>query len=166
MFAALTGSASLLVAQPTYDDTVVAWNSLAIKKATSNNARGLLRVRALAIMHVAMYDAWAPYDAAAPPTQGDSIRRRQAERTNNRISHSVISLLRLCDNSHCHRLQPQKCYAAACRMSLSFLTARGISSAEMLLKPSMNPCGDGRSRYEDDSGASQSFWRAARSAIS
>jgi hypothetical protein len=81
IFSAITASASLLVAQRTYDDTVVAWNNLAIKTATRNNARGLLMVRALAIMHTAMYDAWAQYDAAAVPTREDSIRRPEAERT-------------------------------------------------------------------------------------
>jgi hypothetical protein len=68
-------------------------------------------------------------------------------------------------SSYYHEIATVKGYAAR-RMSLSLRTARGISSAEMLLKPSMNPWGDGRSKYDDDSGASQSFWRAARSAIS
>ena len=62
-------------------DTVLTWNDFAIKTASANNSRGLLMVRALAIMHTAMLDAWAQYDATAVPTLGDSARRPGAERT-------------------------------------------------------------------------------------
>src|SRR5215467_15712952 len=63
------------------DDTVLTWNKVAIESARKNNARGLLMVRALAIMHTAMFDAWAQYDGVAIPTLGHSARRPEVERT-------------------------------------------------------------------------------------
>lgn len=63
------------------EDIVLTWNDLAIKTASGNNSGGLLMVRALAIMHTAMFDAWAQYHAVAAPTLGDLARRPEAERT-------------------------------------------------------------------------------------
>src|SRR5215468_12322345 len=63
------------------DDTVLTWNKAAIQSARNNNARGLLMVRALAIMHTAMFDAWTEYDCAAIPTMGHPARRPKVERT-------------------------------------------------------------------------------------
>lgn len=79
------------------EDTVVIWNSVAMETARNHNARGLLMVRTLAIMHTAMFDAWAQYDNVAIPTLGHPTRRPEAERTaaNKRkaISYAAFSVL-------------------------------------------------------------------------
>jgi hypothetical protein len=84
-------------AQQGSEDTVISWNKLAMESAGSNNARGLLMVRALAIMHTAMFDAWAQYDTAAVPTSGHLSRRPESERTvtNKReaISYAAFGVL-------------------------------------------------------------------------
>ena len=63
------------------DDSVLTWNKIAMESARNSNARGLLMVRSLAIMHTAMFDAWAQYDGVAIPTLGHSARRPEVERT-------------------------------------------------------------------------------------
>ena len=79
------------------ENSVVTWNNMAIDEARSNNARGLLMVRELAIMHTAMFDAWTRYDAVALPTLGHPSRRPEAERTeaNKReaISYAAFQVL-------------------------------------------------------------------------
>lgn len=63
------------------DNPVILWNNAAIEAAQNSNGGTLVMVRALAIMHTAMYDAWAQYDGTARPTL-DVLRRRPAsERT-------------------------------------------------------------------------------------
>src|SRR5215469_3045416 len=83
--------------QQAAEASVVTWNNVAIDEARSNNARGLLMVRELAIMHTAMFDAWTRYDAVALPTLGHSPRRPEAERTvaNKReaISYAAFRVL-------------------------------------------------------------------------
>ena len=83
--------------QKTHENGVVTWNNVAIDEARSNNARGLLMVRELAIMHTAMFDAWTRYDAMAMPTLGHPSRRPDAERTeaNKReaISYAAFRVL-------------------------------------------------------------------------
>ena len=80
-----------------FENSVVTWNNVAIDEARSNNARGLLMVRELAIMHTAMFDAWTRYDAVAVPTLGHPSRRPEAERTeaNKReaISYAAFRVL-------------------------------------------------------------------------
>jgi hypothetical protein len=56
--------------QQNADNTVVSWNNLAMQSARNNNARGLLMLRALAIMHTSMFDAWGEDDNVAIPTLG------------------------------------------------------------------------------------------------
>lgn len=79
------------------DDTVLTWNKVAMESARNNNARGLLMVRSLAIVHTAMFDAWAEYDSAAIPTLGHTARLPEAERTiaNKRetISYAAFDVL-------------------------------------------------------------------------
>jgi len=59
------------------DDSVLTWNKIAMESARNSNARGLLMVRSLAIMHTAMFDAWAQYDGVSIPTLGHSARHRE-----------------------------------------------------------------------------------------
>jgi len=77
----ITAIGGRAVAQQPFDDIVVTWNKAVIQSARNNNARGLLMVRALAIMHTAMFDAWTEYDCAAIPTMGHPARRPKVERT-------------------------------------------------------------------------------------
>src|SRR5215470_14611059 len=77
----ITAIGGRAVAQQPFDHIVVTWNKAAIQSARNNNARGLLMVRALAIMHTAMFDAWTEYDSAAIPTMGHPARRPEVERT-------------------------------------------------------------------------------------
>jgi hypothetical protein len=60
--------------QQASEDSVVTWNNVAMEADRNHNARGLLMVRTLAIMHTAMFDAWAQYDTAAIPNPGASRR--------------------------------------------------------------------------------------------
>jgi hypothetical protein len=54
-------------------------------------------MRALAMMHTAMFDAWAEYDAAAQPTAGTVLRRPESERTREdkqeAVSHAACRVL-------------------------------------------------------------------------
>jgi hypothetical protein len=79
------------------EDDILTWNKIAIRTASSNNCGDLVMVRALAIMHTAMFDAWAQYDTTAIPTLGHPTRRSDAERTfaNKReaISYAAFGVL-------------------------------------------------------------------------
>lgn len=81
MFVAVIVINSHVFGQHASEDTVLTWNNVAIKAAISNNSRGLLMVRTLAIMHTAMFNAWSQYDATAVPTLGEPARRPPAERS-------------------------------------------------------------------------------------
>ena len=81
MFAAMIAISDRVFGQQASNKTVLTWNDMAIKSASANNSRGLLMVRALAIMHTAMFNAWSQYDATAVPTLGEPARRPEAERT-------------------------------------------------------------------------------------
>lgn len=89
--------AGRVAAQQASENAVIAWNSVAMESAGSSNARGLVMVRALAMMHTAMFDAWTHYDSVAIPTLGHSARRPEAERTaaNKReaISYAAFGVL-------------------------------------------------------------------------
>lgn len=62
-------------------DVVILWNNAAVNAAQDSNSGTLVMVRALAIMHTAMFDAWAEYDPAAEPTLRTLSRRPAPERT-------------------------------------------------------------------------------------
>jgi hypothetical protein len=96
--------------QQASEDTVLTWNNIAIKTATANNYRGLLMVRTLAIMHTAMFDAWAQYGATAIPTVGDPARRPEVERTvaNKREAISYAAFRVLTDLFPVDRLQLER----------------------------------------------------------
>lgn len=63
------------------DNTVIFWNHAAIEAAQDSNSGTLVMVRALAIMHTAVFDAWTQFDATAQPTLGSLLRRPASERT-------------------------------------------------------------------------------------
>ena len=85
MFVAVIVINGRVFGQQASEDTVLTWNNVAIRTASANNSRGLLMVRALAIMHTAMFDAWSQYDATAVPTLAEPARRPAVDRT-GRIS--------------------------------------------------------------------------------
>jgi hypothetical protein len=66
---------------PAPNDIVIRWNTAASEAARDSNAGTLIMVRALAIMHAAMFDAWSQYDSVAQPTRGSPRRRPANERT-------------------------------------------------------------------------------------
>src|SRR5215472_4234923 len=84
-------------AQQPADDVVIFWNKAAVEAAHSGTAGGLEIERALAIMHTAMFNAWAQYDKVALPTLGHSFRRPEAERTSENkreaISYAAYRIL-------------------------------------------------------------------------
>src|SRR5215469_1305923 len=63
------------------DDTILTWNKVATESARNNNARGLLMVRSLAIMHTAMFDAWSQYAGVATQLWGIPLGVQEVERT-------------------------------------------------------------------------------------
>jgi len=63
------------------DKTVILWNNAAIRAAQDSNSGGLVMVRAIAMMHTAMFNAWSQYDKNALPTLGYPFRSAEAERT-------------------------------------------------------------------------------------
>jgi hypothetical protein len=67
-------------------------------------------VRTLAIMHTAMFDAWAQYGATAIPTVGDPARRPEVERTvaNKREAISYAAFRVLTDLFPVDRLQLER----------------------------------------------------------
>lgn len=81
-------------------NVVVQWNQTALDAASSGTLGPPMEARALAIVHTAMFDAWAAYDAVATGTRlGSSLRRPAAERTpeNKRIAVSYAAYRTLVD---------------------------------------------------------------------
>ena len=77
------GGAERIPSQQSAASSVILWNNAAIEAARDNNYSSLVMIRALAIMHTAMFDAWAHYDATARPTLvlGAVVRSPENERT-------------------------------------------------------------------------------------
>lgn len=64
------------------DNIVLRWNDLLLDTIRRTSTNPPLATRALAMMHTAMFDAWAAYDAKAVGTRmGASLRRPTAEHT-------------------------------------------------------------------------------------
>jgi hypothetical protein len=61
---------------------VVAWNRAALQAVRATRSGPPITARALAVLHTAIFDAWAPYDDVAFGTRlGDMLRRPTGERT-------------------------------------------------------------------------------------
>ncbi len=56
-------------------DVVIQWNNAALQAVRDVNPGPTIASRALAIMHTAMYDAWAAFDPVAVPTRPNGIPR-------------------------------------------------------------------------------------------
>src|SRR4029453_16022185 len=64
------------------DSVVLAWNQQLLNSIKETRTGPTIAARALAVLHTAIYDAWAAYDAAAVPTMANGNGRRPtAERT-------------------------------------------------------------------------------------
>jgi hypothetical protein len=64
------------------DDVVLRWDEATLAAIRATKPGPAIVARALAVVHTAMFDAWAPYDAVAVGTQlSGSLRRPAAERT-------------------------------------------------------------------------------------
>ncbi len=64
------------------DDVVLRWDEATLAAIRATRPGPTVVARALAIVHTAAYDAWAPYDAVAVGTRlGGSLRRPAEERT-------------------------------------------------------------------------------------
>lgn len=64
------------------DDVVLRWDEATLGAIRATKPGPTVVARALAVVHTAMYDAWAPYDATAVGTRlGGSLRRPAGERT-------------------------------------------------------------------------------------
>jgi hypothetical protein len=73
-----------------YDDVVLRWEEEALTAVRTTKPAPTVVARALAIVHTAMYDAWAAYDAKALGTRlGGSLRRPASEYTANYKSMAI-----------------------------------------------------------------------------
>jgi hypothetical protein len=80
------------------DNVVLRWDEQTLAAIRALKTGPTINARALAVVHTAMYDAWAAYDATAVGTRlGGSLRRPAAERTlaykSMAISHAAYRAL-------------------------------------------------------------------------
>jgi len=76
------GTAALAQVMSGRDNVVLQWDNAALQAIRITKHGPPIGARALAIVHTAMYDAWAAYDETAVGTRlGGSLRRPTAERT-------------------------------------------------------------------------------------
>src|SRR3989449_504990 len=78
----LSGAAAPQVIAATTDNVVLQWDNAALQAIRVTKPGPPIVARALAIVHTAMYDAWAAYDDQAVGTRfGGALRRPGLERT-------------------------------------------------------------------------------------
>ena len=85
---------------PATSGTVVSWNNATLQAIRDTNASPPAAARSLAVVHSAMYDAWAAHDAHATGVHsGTSLRRPAEEGTaaNRRQAFSVAAYIALLD---------------------------------------------------------------------
>jgi hypothetical protein len=75
---------------PTDDVVLIKWDEQTLAAVRATKLAPTVVARDLAVVHTAIYDAWAAYDAKAVGTRlGGSLRRPKAERTPNRKSKAI-----------------------------------------------------------------------------
>ncbi len=86
---------------PAQPKVVVQWNEAALQAVRDVKPGPPMCARSLAIVHTAMFDAWAAYDSMAVGTRLQGLLRRPAsERTNaNKAKGNQLSSLRSIDRS-------------------------------------------------------------------
>jgi hypothetical protein len=73
-----------------YDDVVLRWGEQTLTAVRATKPGPAVVARSLAVVHTAMYDAWAAYDAKALGTRtGASLRRPSSEFTANYKSKAI-----------------------------------------------------------------------------
>ena len=85
---------------------VIGWNKLALDAIGANRSAPPMAARSLAVVHTAMYDAWAAYDKVALGTcHGAALRRPLAEHTpaNQAIAWSHAAYAALIDQFPAHK---------------------------------------------------------------
>jgi hypothetical protein len=66
----------------TGDSVVLAWNQQILDTISTTRTGPTIAARALAVVHTAIYDAWAAYDPVAVGTRlGGNLRQPSADRT-------------------------------------------------------------------------------------
>jgi len=80
------------------DSVVLAWNQQVLDAVVATKTGPTIAARALAVVHTAIYDAWAAYDTVAVPTIANGNGRRPpAERTldnkNKAVSFAAYTAL-------------------------------------------------------------------------
>ena len=72
------------------DTIVVQWNETMLQAIRNTGFAPMFAARGLAVVHTAMFDAWAAYDATAVGTQfGAALRRPESERTDANKAKAV-----------------------------------------------------------------------------
>jgi uncharacterized protein DUF6851 len=72
------------------DDVVLKWDEQTLAEIRATKPAPTVVARVLAVVHTAMYDAWAAYDATAVGTRlGGSLRRPVEERTADYKSKAI-----------------------------------------------------------------------------
>lgn len=75
---------------PEGENVVLQWNAAALQAIRDTKPGPPQAARSLAVVHTAIFDAWAAYDAVAVGTRlGDALRRPEAERTAGRKSAAI-----------------------------------------------------------------------------
>lgn len=95
---ALAACGAVMASAAARASTVRAWNLLALRAVRNTQSSPSASVRALAILHTCMYNAWAAYDADARQTMhGRAVRLPRAERSAaskaSAISHAAYIAL-------------------------------------------------------------------------
>lgn len=73
-----------------HESVAIKWDSVALEAVRATHPGPPMAARALAVVHTAMYDAWAAYDPTAVGTRlGASLRRPADERTDANKSRAV-----------------------------------------------------------------------------
>jgi len=87
---ALSGCRDLTSPTTTEESVVVKWDNAALEAVRRTHPGPPMVARDLAIVHTAMYDAWAAYDANAVGTRlGGSLRRPESDRTDANKTRAV-----------------------------------------------------------------------------
>ena len=72
------------------DSVVLAWNQQVLDTIVRTRLGPTVAARALAVVHTAIYDAWAAYDPVAVGTRlGGTLRQPEAERTTDNKNKAV-----------------------------------------------------------------------------
>lgn len=89
--AAITACSAPALAEAAYRDSVVIqWDNVLLQAIRDTKPGPPIVARDLAIVHTAMYDAWATYDAVAAGTRlGGALRHNVADRTNQNKSAAI-----------------------------------------------------------------------------